>query len=227
MKKLLAAALICCILLLSACASPEHNTAAADSVLHETPPSLSEQQPPAQTEASESGVDQSADSTSPDAPTVSQHRSEKDTPSECREPYCTPPEEALSPSSPPESVSAAPEEPVKGTTPSYEEPKQPTLPTEDPDTVSELDPSQAPQPAFDINVWVAFAQTYGGSVGLTYDATATECWDNPIIASDSSIYLERDIKSRLDLYAADGIIYFCVWAHLRADGRYDLYIGYA
>lgn len=226
MKKLLTAVLICYILLLSACASSEHNTTAADSVLHETPPSLSEQ-PTAQTEASEGEADQSTDSTSPDAPTVSQYRSEKDTPRECREPYCTPLEEALSPSSPPESVSAAQEEPPKEMAPSYEEPKQPTLPTEDPNTVSEPAHSQTPQPAFDINAWVAFAQTYGGSIGLTYDATATECWDNPIIASDRSTYLERDIKSRLDLYAADGIIYFCVWAQLRADGRYDLYIGYA
>ena len=28
---------------------------------------------------------------------------------------------------------------------------------------------------------------------------------------------ERDIKSRLELYAADGIIYFCVWAQLRTE----------
>ena len=40
-----------------------------------------------------------------------------------------------------------------------------------------------------------------------------------------SIHLARDIKSRLELYAADGIIYFCVWAQLRTEARYDLYIG--
>lgn len=227
MKKFLTAALICCILLLSACTSPEHNTATVDSVLQETPQFSSEQQPSAQTDASEDGVDQPADSTLPDDPTASRHRSEKDATSECREPYCNPPEDAFSPSGPLESVSAAPKEPTQETASSDDEPKQPTNPTEDTAPASEPDSSQEPQPAFDINAWVVFAQTYGGSVGLTYDATATECWDNPIIASDKSIYLERDIKSRLDLYAADGIIYFCVWAQLRADGRYDLYIGYA
>ena len=39
----------------------------------------------------------------------------------------------------------------------------------------------------------------------------------PIIAGDISIYPARDIKSRLELYAADGIIYFCVWAQLRTE----------
>ena len=39
----------------------------------------------------------------------------------------------------------------------------------------------------------------------------------PIIAGDISIYPEWDIKSRLELYAADGIIYFCVWAQLRTE----------
>lgn len=32
-----------------------------------------------------------------------------------------------------------------------------------------------------------------------------------------SIHPARDIKSRLELYAADGIIYFCVWAQLRTE----------
>ena len=60
-----------------------------------------------------------------------------------------------------------------------------------------------------------------------YYATATDCWDNPIVASERSQYLERDIRSRLELYRADGMTYFCVWAQLRTDGGYDLYIGYA
>lgn len=38
------------------------------------------------------------------------------------------------------------------------------------------------------------------------------------------IHPARDIKSWLELYAADGIIYFCVWAQLRTEARYDLYI---
>ena len=65
----------------------------------------------------------------------------------------------------------------------------------------------------------------GVGVGFTYDSTATECRDTPIIAGDISIHPAQDIKSRLELYAADGIIYFCVWAQLRTEARYDLYIG--
>ena len=47
----------------------------------------------------------------------------------------------------------------------------------------------------------------------------------PIVAGDGSICPAQDNKSRLELYAADGIIYFCVWAQLRTEARYDLYIG--
>lgn len=65
------------------------------------------------------------------------------------------------------------------------------------------------------------------TAALTYDSTATGRRDTPIIAGDGSIYPEQDIKSRLELYAADGIIYFRVWAQLRTEARYDLYIGYA
>lgn len=225
MKKYLTAALLCCFLLLSACASPEENTATVDSAQQETQRFPSEQPPSAQTEVTESGNEPSDDPSSPDTPTASRHFSEKDDASECREPYCDTPEDALPPLSPPDTVPAAPEESIQEAITSDESPVQPQEPSEVPEPESEF--PEEPKPAFDINEWVAFAQTYGDSVGLTYDATATECWDNPIIASDRSIYLERDIKSRLDLYAADGIIYFCVWAQLRADGRYDLYIGYA
>ena len=49
----------------------------------------------------------------------------------------------------------------------------------------------------------------------------------PPLSPEISIHPARDIKSWLELYAADGIIYFCVWALPRADGRYDLYIGCA
>jgi hypothetical protein len=78
-----------------------------------------------------------------------------------------------------------------------------------------------------VGYWVSFAKTYGKSLGLTYDSTATASWDTPIIAGPNSAYLERDIKSRLNRYAAEGLSYFCVWSELRPDGRYDIYIGYA
>ena len=47
----------------------------------------------------------------------------------------------------------------------------------------------------------------------------------PPLSPEISIHPARDIKSWLELYAADGIIYFCVWAQLRTEARYDLYIG--
>jgi hypothetical protein len=39
----------------------------------------------------------------------------------------------------------------------------------------------------------------------------------PPLSPEISIYPERDIKSRPELNAADGIIYFCVWAQLRTE----------
>ena len=36
----------------------------------------------------------------------------------------------------------------------------------------------------------------------------------PPLSPEISIHPARDIKSWLELYAADGIIYFCVWAQL-------------
>ena len=100
-----------------------------------------------------------------------------------------------------------------------------SLPTPEPEP--EQDPEHPADQNFDINFWISYAQDYGQGLGLNYDSTATDCWDNPIIASGRSLYLERDIRSRLELYAADGMTYFCVWAQPRNDGSYDLYIGYA
>ena len=39
----------------------------------------------------------------------------------------------------------------------------------------------------------------------------------PPLSPEISIHPARDIKSRPELYAADGIIYFCVWAQLRTE----------
>lgn len=102
-------------------------------------------------------------------------------------------------------------------------------PTPDPvpEPTPEPEPTLEPEPAFDISYWVSFAKSYGQQVGLSYDAQATSCWDNPIIASAKSIYLERDITSRLSRYVREGMTAFCVWSEPLADGRYNIYIGYA
>lgn len=90
-------------------------------------------------------------------------------------------------------------------------------------------PTEAPtEPAFDIDAWVNFAREYAVSLGLVLDSAATSCWDNPILASAQSRYLERDLKGVLEDYAsAPDISQVWIWSELRTDGRYDIYIGYA
>lgn len=82
--------------------------------------------------------------------------------------------------------------------------------------------------AFDIDAWVSFAREYAVGLGLVLDSAATSCWDNPILASAQSRYLERDLKGVLEDYAsAPDITQVWIWSELRPDGRYDIYIGYA
>lgn len=67
--------------------------------------------------------------------------------------------------------------------------------------------------SFDVNYWVNYAKNYAKSVGLNLDSSAVDCWDNPINANSKCIYLERDIKSRLNKYAkADDITDVWIWA---------------
>ena len=83
-------------------------------------------------------------------------------------------------------------------------------------------------PEFDIQTWVDYAMGYAESVGPNLSPDATACWDNPITAGSHSLYLERDIQSRLNRYSRDGdITDVWIWAEERSDGSYDLYIGSA
>lgn len=69
---------------------------------------------------------------------------------------------------------------------------------------------------------------YAEGIGLELDSEAVECWDNPITAGTESLYIQRDIESRLNRYNRDeDITAVWIWAEQRADGDYDLYIGYA
>ena len=84
------------------------------------------------------------------------------------------------------------------------------------------------QAEFDINYWITFAKEYAVSVGLTLDNEAVSCWDNLVGAGAHCIYLERDIKSRLNRYAKDeDITDIWIWAELIGNNSYDIYIGYA
>ena len=81
---------------------------------------------------------------------------------------------------------------------------------------------------FDIEHWSAYARSYAESKGLVLSDTAVDCWDNPIRAGAHCIYLERDIKSRLNRYAKDeDITDVWIWAEATGNDCYDLYIGYA
>ncbi|EJW96086.1 hypothetical protein EVA_15806, partial [gut metagenome] len=103
-------------------------------------------------------------------------------------------------------------------TPKSEPPQETTPPI--------VEESEAP--IFQIQTWIDFAVGYAESVGLNVSPDATDCWDNPIAAGSHSLYLERDIQSRLNRYSRDGeITDVWVWAEERSDGSYDLYIGYA
>ena len=111
-------------------------------------------------------------------------------------------------------------EPSTGTT------SQKTESTTEPETQA---PEQTEPPkAFDIDYWVDYAKTYAKSKGLVLDATAIDCWDNPIRAGAHCIYLERDIQSRLNRYANDeDITDVWIWIESVGNDCYDIYIGYA
>ncbi len=121
------------------------------------------------------------------------------------------------------------------TSPPAAEPSEPTstesvISTEPTETETPTEPlTEAPtEPPFDIDAWVNFAREYAVGLGLVLDSAATSCWDNPILASAQSRYLERDLKGVLEDYAsAPDITQVWIWSELRPDGRYDIYIGYA
>ena len=93
--------------------------------------------------------------------------------------------------------------PTESNAPASEEAKQPPVlpekpeetesPTEEPSVpaISEPEPTPKPEPTFDIEHWISYAKSTAVSLGLTLDSSATDCWDNPIIAKPTCIYLER------------------------------------
>ena len=133
--------------------------------------------------------------------------------------------------SPPAEESSSPQtEPAKSVETQTTPPPQ-TEQTEEmpPKEESTSQPAEEPTaPEFDIQMWVDYAMGYAESVGLNLSPDATACWDNPITADSHSLYLERDIQSRLNRYSRDGdITDVWIWVEERSDGSYDLYIGYA
>lgn len=119
--------------------------------------------------------------------------------------------------------------PTETTPPKASEPEPPTEPMatqpQEPESPAEEEPTE---PAFDIQTWIDYAKAYAESVGLRMESSAVDCWDNPIDAAADRIYLEWDICSRLNRYAADETI-TDVWVWYEAVGAnsYLIYIGYA
>lgn len=119
--------------------------------------------------------------------------------------------------------------PTETTTPKASEPEPPTEPMATQPQEPESPAAEGPaEPAFDIQTWIDYAKAYAESVGLRLESSAVDCWDNPIDAAADRIYLERDICSRLNRYAADETI-TDVWVWYEAVGAnsYLIYIGYA
>lgn len=95
-------------------------------------------------------------------------------------------------------------------------------------TVSEVTTAVEQIEEVDISYWVSYAQNYAQSIGLTLDETATECWDNPISANESSKNIGADIESRLNRYKnVEDFTSVWIWAEKVSDTQYELYIGYA
>ena len=107
-----------------------------------------------------------------------------------------------------------------------EEPEETESPKEEPSVPTITEPE--PEPAFDIDYWISYAKSTAVSLGLTLENSATECWDNPITAKPTCIYLERDISSRLNRYAKDEeITAVWIWYECVGTDKYLIYIGYA
>lgn len=141
-----------------------------------------------------------------------------------------------SPSFSPEPVSA----PTESNAPASEEAKQSPVipeklektecPKEEPSVPAITEPESTPEtePVFDIEHWISYAKSTAVSLGLTLDSSATDCWDNPITAKPTCIYLERDIRSRLNRYAKDETITAVwIWYECVGTSSYLIYIGYA
>lgn len=96
------------------------------------------------------------------------------------------------------------------------------------ESVQESEPESEPEPAFDIGYWIAYAKQCAVDHGLNLDSSATDCWDNPITANASCIYLERDLNARMNRYASmEDVIDVWIWYEDLGNERYLIYIGYA
>lgn len=115
------------------------------------------------------------------------------------------------------------------------EAEPPQVPEQPAETEASNEPEQLaspvvtePEPAFDINYWISYAQGVAVSKGLALESSAVDCWDNPITANPDCIYLERDINSRMNRYAKDeDVTDVWIWYECVGVNSYLIYVGYA
>lgn len=217
-KNLMLCALLLSVLLSGCAAEPLQGQAAANTTeaptLQEGTPASFEPvstEPNAPTKAPTEAVDP-ADS----MPNEDKHESG---PAISSEPVSAPTESNAPASEEDRQAPVLPEKPEKAESPK-EEPSVPAI--------TEPETAPKPEPTFDIDCWISYAKSTAVSLGLTLDSSATDCWDNPIIAKPTCIYLERDISSRLNRYAKDEeVTAVWIWYECVGTSSYLIYIGYA
>lgn len=219
MKKLLILCVLLLAALLSGCAAePSQRQSATNTPKDSTPQEeTSAFFKPASTESS-APTEAPTDAANPTdyLPNEDKHGSDAAISSE---PVSAPTESNAPSSEENEQAPVIPEKPEKTESPT----KEPSVPA-----ITEPEPTPEPEPAFDIEHWISYAKSTAVSLGLTLDSSATDCWDNPITARPTCIYLERDINSRLNRYAKDGeITAVWIWYECVGTSSYLIYIGYA
>lgn len=182
-------------------------------------------------EKPQSTAQKEAEPTAETTASVSERNTQTETVPIERESGTTPPTQ---PSEPPQKSDMPERQPGTTAPTAPPETELPTLPaTEAPKPTEQPQPTEPPtqeptEPAFDIGYWISFAKGYAESVGLTLSSGAVYCWDNPIDADSGCIYLERDIQSRLNRYAAEeDITDVWIWYESVSANSYRIYIGYA
>ena len=219
MKKLLILCALLLAALLSGCAAEPSqgqtagNTSKAPTPQEETPASFE----PVSTDSS--APTKAATEAANPAACISNEDKHESNPAISSEPVSAPTESNAPASEETEQAPVIPEKPEKTECPK-EEPPVPAI--------TEPEPTPETEPVFDIDCWISYAKSTAASLGLTLDSSATDCWDNPITAKPTCIYLERDINSRLNRYAKDEeITAVCIWYECIGTSSYLIYIGYA
>lgn len=193
------------------------------------PPKTAQAEQKTEVENPQSTAQKGSDSTAEAMASVSEQNTQTEAVPAEREGGTTPPTQPSEPSQKSDTPERQPETTAPTAPPETEPPAPPA--TEAP--TEQLQPTEPPtqeptEPAFDIGHWISFAKSYAESVGLTLNSEAVYCWDNPIDADSGCIYLERDIQSRLNRYAADGdITDVWIWYESVSANSYRIYIGYA